>query len=260
MIESKKMLFKFGSTSVADDGRGISEKKLEVYAPQLVELHNRDLLLGIVSSGSVMSGKGIDASQKDEQVLAAMGSAWLVTAWDRHLHKHGVHAAQVLTTHHELDDPGEGSAFQKALHKLHIAGVIPVINENDILSEEELDKRPLGGDNDMLTGHIAQTLGANAVYMVTAGVRGLLRGHEHYLVRTVAPEADHSQGIYSYEEALDFAGYKDGEDPKNSMASKVKVLTDLAQLGIAGYIGSSSTPFREVLESRAGTKVLPIAA
>lgn len=258
MAEVENILFKFGSTSVAD-APGVDDAKLGIYAPQLAELHAAGRLLGIVSSGSVMAGKGIDPSQQDEQVLAALGSHWIVAGWERALSRHGLHAGQVLTTHHELDDPGEGSAFLHGFNKLHRAGIIPVVNENDVLSEEELKKRPLGGDNDVLTGHIAQITDADAVYIVTAGVRGLLRCNGKYLVRTIAADADHSSGTYSYDEALDIAGYRE-DAPENSMASKIKVLTDLAQVGISGFIGSSSAKFRDVLAGRAGTKVLPVGA
>lgn len=255
MIEARDILFKFGSTSVADE-RGMDRHRLDRYSQQLAELHNMGLLHGIVSSGSVKAGQAIDPLEKDEQVLAAQGSAVVVTEWQRHLRKFGVRAGQVLTTHHEMDDPGEGSALLLGMKKLNRAGVVPIVNENDLLSEEELRKRPLGGDNDRLAAHLAQILGSDALYIVTAGVKGLMRADGKYLVRTIASEAMHSRGVYAYDEALEIAGYVEHK-PENSMASKVKALVDLANIGIQGYIGSSTTPFREVLNGNEGTKVLP---
>lgn len=252
---SEKIWFKFGSTSVADHN-GLREDYLDKAARQLAIEHRRGRLGGIVTSGAVLLGRSIDPSEKDDQVAASMGSAGVVVGWGKALGKYGIMVGQVLTTHQEMDDPEEGGMLQSALAKMNTAGKVPIVNQNDLESEEELDKRPFGGDNDKLSGHIVRLTGSDGLYIATAGVRGLLRCDGKYRVRTVAAEADHSQGVYSYDEALEFAGYVEGA-PENSMSSKTKVLVDLARDGIAGYIGPADAPFQSVWAGHTGTEFRP---
>src|SRR5690606_28588495 len=130
-------------------------------------------------------------------------------------------------------------------------------NANDILSTEELTKNGWG-DNDGLALHVADKLGFNQLALMT-DVRGLLRCGK-YLVKQVGAEADHSQSLYSYQEALRYAGYVEGQTPDNSMSSKVKALYDAANLGITGHIALSNSRLVDVLNGKVGTTVWPLDA
>ena len=131
-----------------------------------------------VSSGAVAAGVeslGLKARPKDVndvQMCAAVGQARFIAEYEKLFESHGVKIGQVLLTHHDFDDRRRAQNVKKSLDHLVKAGIVPVINENDVVADEEL-KGQTFGDNDWLSFLIAKLVKADTLVLLTT-VDGLL--------------------------------------------------------------------------------------
>jgi glutamate 5-kinase len=137
----------------------------------LRDVFNFDVTL--VHSGAVVEGKRqyqqVDKPVEDvsPNVLAAVGSATIAEQIHNEFRVRQMMAAQVLVTHSEIDNPKHSQALLNTIENLEREGVIPMINANDALERDELNKLPEGADNDDLAASIAIKLGAKALLLCT---------------------------------------------------------------------------------------------
>jgi glutamate 5-kinase len=131
----------------------------------------------IVSSGAVASGlqpMGFTQRPTDMvtlQACAAVGQTHLMHAYENLLRDHGLHVAQLLLTHADLETPARAENVRNTLLRLlENPQVVPIINENDSVATEELRL----GDNDQLSSRVALLWGADILMLLTS-VPGLLR-------------------------------------------------------------------------------------
>jgi len=155
--DSRKIVFKFGSNTLAGrDGRINSEFLLE-FADQTAALIKNGKHVVIVSSGAQVAGLSkMDkwARKKDihyRQALCAVGQVELMDAWRRAFNQHDLHIAQILLTREDFNDTNRTLNMRNTLFTLVDEGVIPIINENDTVSVEEIKI----GDNDTLAARSA---------------------------------------------------------------------------------------------------------
>lgn len=167
------VVVKFGSDLIAN-GHGVDTDKIDRYAVGLakrLEQHN----LIVVTSGAIAAGKAIAGESGhtpesfSHSVLAGIGSSAVMHAWQDAFGKHNVLTASFLVTHHEIGDEHEGNTLKETLAKSLDSGVVPVINENDALSDIEIMALLTGGDNDGLAAHLAHTMGAHGLRLFTVG-------------------------------------------------------------------------------------------
>jgi len=134
----------------------------------------------LVSSGAVGAGMGrIGLTRRPQelahlQAVAAIGQSCLIEAYERVLRGHGRHAAQVLLVADDLTDRTRYLNIRNTLRSLLDYGAIPIINENDTVSVEEL--RTSFGDNDRLAALVATLLGAPLLVLLS-DVEGLFDRH-----------------------------------------------------------------------------------
>jgi glutamate 5-kinase len=157
IADARKIVFKFGSNTLADrDGR-INPVFLEEIADQTAELIKTGKQIVIVSSGAQVAGLStMDkwARKKDlhyRQALCAVGQVELMGAWKRAFETHGIHIAQILLTGDDFNDSIRTLNMRNTLFTLVDEGIIPIINENDTVSVEEIKI----GDNDTLAARSA---------------------------------------------------------------------------------------------------------
>lgn len=135
--------------------------------------------VALVSSGAVASGMGLlGLSERPRdlaslQAVAAVGQSYLVQAYDRALRAHGRHAAQVLLTADDLDDRTRYLNVRNTLLKLLEYGALPIVNENDTVSVEEL--QTTFGDNDRLAAMVTNLIRAPLLVLLS-DVEGLYDG------------------------------------------------------------------------------------
>lgn len=171
--DARRIVVKVGSSLVTNEGRGLDETAIEEWARQLAALvqgadgMRRELIM--VSSGAVAEGMkrlGWKARPKELhelQAAAAVGQMGLVQMYETKLRAHGVGSAQVLLTHADLADRERYLNARSTLLTLLSLGVVPVINENDTVVNDEIKF----GDNDTLGALVANLVDADAYVILT---------------------------------------------------------------------------------------------
>ena len=247
MKDKKVVVVKYGSKCVVN-GTGLNQAKIDEYARKLVALHN-DYRTVVVASGSVAAGKRFwvensKLSVPDSQVLAAIGSAGANEAWRLAFKKQMLFTGQILLTHRELEDDDESDNLLSALRKLFQHDVLPVINENDILSTKELKKLAYGGDNDGLAARLAIKLSAEAVLFLT-DVDGYI---EDGIVKRHAKLKD----METYRQYL----HRSNEEGTGSMESKLSAASEAVRADIRAYVASAEVAdYQKILDGKVGTEV-----
>ncbi|MDR2211265.1 MAG: glutamate 5-kinase [Spirochaetaceae bacterium] len=154
---ARKILFKFGSNTLADRSGRINDDFLAEFARQGAELMRGGKQIVLVSSGAQVAGLStMDkwARKRDlhyRQALCAVGQVKLMDAWERAFAPQGIHIAQILLTRDDFSDHTRTLHMRNTLFTLVDEGIVPVINENDTVSVEEIKI----GDNDTLAAQSA---------------------------------------------------------------------------------------------------------
>ncbi|MGN6225210.1 glutamate 5-kinase [Pseudoxanthomonas sp.] len=163
----KRAVLKVGSSLLAADGEGLSPR----HALNLAQFVSSSLQAGrevvIVSSGAVAAGRGLlhrkpatGVAMAERQALAALGQAQLIGLWQRFFERP---VAQVLLTHDDLRNRRRYLNARATLQELLALGALPVVNENDTVSVDELKL----GDNDNLAAVVAALVDADALFIAT---------------------------------------------------------------------------------------------
>ncbi len=131
----------------------------------------------LVSSGAVASGMRVLGRRSRPKVMdelqacAAIGQPMLIATYEDAFRQHNVHVAQLLLTYFDLDSRSLYANARRTLERLlKLGNVVPVINENDTVSYEEIKF----GDNDQLSAHVAAMIGADRL-IILSNVPGLMR-------------------------------------------------------------------------------------
>ncbi len=186
----RSIIIKIGSKSLSGDA-------WQRLADEVVLLRSAGKRVTIVSSGAIALGMGrlgLKARPKDMpwlQAAAAAGQSTLMRRWEDAFEPLGVTTAQVLLTHADLADRTRTNNARSALAVLFEAGAVPIINENDAVSVEEIKF----GDNDQLASMVVPLCDADALLLLS-DVDGLLddRGVRVPFVRSIAKEARQHAG------------------------------------------------------------------
>jgi glutamate 5-kinase len=183
----------------------------------------------LVSSGAVAAGMGRlgmirrPTELAHLQAVAAVGQSGLIESWERSLRGHGRHVAQVLLVADDLQDRARYLNIRNTLRALLEFGALPVINENDTVSVEEL--RTSFGDNDRLAALVASLLGANLLILLS-DVAGLYDRHPDEPGATVISQVDLVDATIA-----SLARDRPGGLSKGGMASKLKAADIMAGVG-----------------------------
>jgi glutamate 5-kinase len=157
IADARKIIFKFGSNTLAGSDGKINTAFLGEFAEQAAALMKKGKQIAIVSSGAQVAGLStMDkwARKKDihyRQALCAVGQVELMGAWRRAFEPYGLHIAQILLTRDDFDDSIRTLNMRNTLFTLVDEGIIPIINENDTVSVEEIKF----GENDTLAAQSA---------------------------------------------------------------------------------------------------------
>lgn len=160
------------------DGR-LNEQRIAALAEELHKILESGRKAALVSSGAVGAGMGLmGLSERPRdlahlQAVAAVGQSCLVQTYDRSLRAHGRHAAQILLTADDLDDRTRYLNVRNTILTLLEYGAVPIINENDTVSVEEL--QTTFGDNDRLAAMVTNLIRAPLLILLS-DVDGLYNG------------------------------------------------------------------------------------
>lgn len=168
-LTNKMLVIKLSSLAVTKEKGGIHQVKLKKIVQDLYQLHQQGFKVILVSSGAINAGKNsFKAKTSSEidyaQACAAIGQPLLMNAYQKSFSKLGIHIAQVLLTHEDLKNKKRSHNLKNCLNQLINADVIPIINENDSVSFDEITV----GDNDQLSAMLCEVMNADLLVMLTS--------------------------------------------------------------------------------------------
>lgn len=175
----KRVVIKIGSSVISDSSkeglaRGLSHAAIRRIVEQIKRIVESGRQVVLVSSGAIMAGRSRLNLQREnltvpeKQACAAIGQSSLMRAYEKHFEKAGLRVAQILLDHFDLADRKRYLNAENTIDTLLGHGVIPVINENDTVSVDEIKI----GDNDTLAATVA-CLVDSQLLIILSDVEGL---------------------------------------------------------------------------------------
>lgn len=166
---TRRCVVKIGSALLTSDGSGLDTEAMASWVEQIAAIRNAGVEVVLVSSGSVAEGiSRMGWTQRPTslyqlQAAAAIGQAGLIQAYQSFFEKHGLQTAQVLLTHDDLSNRRRYLNAQSTLKTLLSLNTIPIVNENDTVSFDEIRF----GDNDTLGALVGNLVGAELLIILT---------------------------------------------------------------------------------------------
>ena len=180
--ESKRIVFKFGTNVLRNDFKEISLSRIYTFIEDIALLKKEGKEPIIVTSGAVGLGAkrlNVDSSESMsvKQACAAVGQSRLMSIYEDGFDKYGIITAQILLTEEDFTHRRKYLSLHDTLNTLIGLGTIPVINQNDTVSTEELDFyqdafEVCFSDNDKLSALVASELDADLL-VVLSDIEGL---------------------------------------------------------------------------------------
>jgi glutamate 5-kinase len=234
-------------TSVLTGPEGtLDPARVHHLAEQVCTVMDSGRKVALVSSGAVGAGIGqLGLKRRPDnlrqlQAAAAVGQSYLIRAYDEGLRQHGRHAAQLLLTHEDFDSRPRYLNMRNTLNALFECDAVPIINENDTISVDEIRF----GDNDRLAAMVTNLLQAPLLVILSV-VDGLYRadaaGAAGQEVVPLVPQID--------DEVLSLAGAGRSTLGTGGMQSKLAAARLVTQAGGSVIIasGSQDEPLTRIL-------------
>lgn len=164
-----RIVVKVGTSSLTYGTGKLNITQMERLVRELADLHNRGKEILLVSSGSIGAGwgkLGFSARPKtipEKQAAAAVGQGILLHMYEKLFAEYGITVGQVLLTREDFTDRRRFLNARNTLHTLLRFGVVPVINENDTVSVDEIRV----GDNDTLSALVAGAVDAGLLLVLS---------------------------------------------------------------------------------------------
>jgi len=175
--ETERIVVKIGTAALTDEQGRLDKGSVARLCGQVSELRKRGLKVIVVTSGAIGAGMAeLKMSKRPTalpllQAAASVGQGKLVAAYDESLRKRGYHAAQILLTREDFEHRKRYLNARNTIFTLLELGAIPIINENDTISVDEITF----SDNDILSALVATMVRADALIILST-VKGLYRG------------------------------------------------------------------------------------
>lgn len=232
-----RIVVKIGSSSLTTDEGGLNLDAIAFYAGELAALHKDDHEVLLVTSGAVAAGFreiGYDTRPKllhEKQASAALGQALLMRAYQNALAEHQLKAAQILLTRTDFANLKRMNNANMTITELLKQNVIPIINENDTVSIDELKF----GDNDTLSALVANLVRAQQLIILT-DMDGLYTADPRK-----SPDATRLDEIDEItEDIYSIAGGAGSSVGTGGMRSKIDAAKIATRGGVPVFIGKAS--------------------
>ncbi|MBE6032394.1 MAG: glutamate 5-kinase [Firmicutes bacterium] len=167
--QSRKIVIKLGSSTISDEHGNIDKELMQNLTDQLNELMKDGKQVIVVSSGAGICGVAAinkwhrKGDMNYKQALCAIGQVELMNAYKELFGKYDTHVAQMLLCRDDFGDQNRNLHIRNTLFTLVDEGVVPIINENDSVSVEEISI----GDNDTLGALTANLWGADLLVILS---------------------------------------------------------------------------------------------
>lgn len=231
----RSIVIKLGTQVLSDSSRRLDEQYLCVIADQAHTLKERGIAVTIVSSGAIGAGLAILNMAKRPkdlpslQAVAAVGQRRLMDAWADAFAPHKTPVAQVLLTREDIDSRQRFLNLRNTITATHKLGAIPIINENDTISTDEL-VRITFGDNDILAALVATALRADVLALLSV-VDGI-NSADGQPIRTIDRSDEARSHVRSEKSAMG----------KGGMNSKIEAARMVTRHGITMFVAHGRDP------------------
>ena len=254
-MEKKRIVDKVGTSTLTHKTGKTNIARISDLVNVLADLHNMGHEIILVSSGAIAIGTSrLGLKRKPDTIMgkqaaAAVGQGELMFLYDKFFGEYDVVVSQLLFTYDALENPDNKEHLTNTFNQLLEYGSIPVVNENDSVSIEEL----LNGDNDCLSATVAELIGADMLILLT-DTDGLYDGNP-----SENPEARLIDIVEEVTEEIEaFAGGA-GKRGTGGFMTKVKAAKIATSAGIPVVVMNGADPKKiyDVLNGEnVGTKFL----
>ena len=175
MKQHKRVVIKVGTKVITSGDGMLNKRRLKALVNQMSCIKSKGLDVILVTSGAIGTGMGLLGLKKrpvklnELQATAAIGQSHLMHFYSKYFHMKGYRVGQILLTREDFNDRKRCSNIKSTIEALLKHKVLPIINENDTVSTEEIKF----GDNDRLAGLVTELCGADKLVLLT-DVEGLL--------------------------------------------------------------------------------------
>jgi glutamate 5-kinase len=256
----RRLVVKIGSGLIRTPEGRLNEDVVRQYAKQLAALRQQGLEVILVSSGAIALGMPILQQQRIprtialQQAAAAIGQSHLIWNYERLFGMFDQQVAQILLTHADLRNRGRYLNARNTLQTLIAYGVIPIINENDTVSVDEIRF----GDNDSLSAMVCNLIDADTLIILT-DIDGLYSADPR-----LHPEAALIPVVETLDRRIEnLAGRTTHATGRGGMYSKIQAAKIAGASGIHTYIANGLRPdiILQILSGEAlCTHIYPSAA
>ena len=265
--KAKRIVFKFGTNALSTDSGELALSRLYSFMEDLAALRAQGKEVIVVTSGAVGMGKRVlGLTQTDgvstKQACAAVGQIGLMKFYERGFKELGVVCAQVLLTEDDFADRARYLSLRDTLNRLLELGCIPVINQNDTVSTNELraykDKgiKVCFSDNDKLAALVTAGMDADML-CILSDVEGLYNADPRKDKN--AQRLDVVQNITPQIEALGFCASSRGRGGMKTKLEAAKIVTRAGAAMVIAYGKCAGAVSALWSERYKGTLFLPTA-
>ncbi len=236
---AKRVVFKVGTSTLTYDGGGINIRRVEKFVKVLSDLKNQGKEIILVTSGAIGIGMGKmgiktkPSSTREKQALAAIGQCELMDFYAQLFAHYNHTVAQLLLTKDVVDNQQLKSNAVNTFETLLKFGAIPIVNENDSISAEQIEF----GDNDTLSALVAKLTGADLLILLS-DIDGLY--DDNPITNPEAKLIPLVEGVTDEIRAL--AGDAGTSRGTGGMITKLTAATIANETGIDMYIMNGADP------------------
>lgn len=247
----KKIVVKIGSNVITQANGLPDNQRIKHLVNQIASVRANGTEVILVSSGAVAAGRSLlKVSEKQDavatrQLLAAIGQVKLINTYAEHFSEHKIQCAQVLVTKEDFRDRVHYLNMKNCIQILLQNQVIPVVNENDVVSVTEL----MFTDNDELAGLIASMINADALFILS-NVNGIYTGDPKLADSKVIEQVKAGTPI----DFSRFVSTGKSQFGRGGMITKSTMAQKIAKLGIHVHIANGKTD--NILTNLLGSNVV----
>ena len=232
------VVIKIGTSSLTNEDGVIDETVIEKVAEEVADLRSQGDQVTIVTSGAIAAGMpviGMEAESRPTdavslQALSSIGQPALMTKWCEALSRHDLAVGQILLAPHNFGERQQYLHARSTLQRLHQLGVIPVVNENDAVTDAEIRF----GDNDRIAALVATLVEAETLVLLT-DTDGLLTADPR-----IDPHASLIDEVVEFDQQLEeLVGGAGTVRGSGGMASKLTAAKIAAWSGVRTVIANA---------------------
>lgn len=174
LVENRIVIKAGGDTLVGADG-SLNVEVFASIARQVAVLRSQGKEVVIVTSAAIKAGLqtlkslGIDTVSVSKKLLAGVGAELLLSTWATAFRPYKIATAQFWVTHGNWDKNGERERIESGLLEALVLGIVPIVNENDVVSDDEIVLMDKGwGENDNMAARVADLIHASSVLFLSS--------------------------------------------------------------------------------------------